>query len=324
MDQIVNALKTLGHSDRLRILALLSYGELTVSELVSILGMSQPRITQYIKSLEDADIIERLKEGSWVFSRINRNNQVVTALVVTVLNSLSESDPLLLADRRRLEDIRSARAKAANDFFATVAQDGGQLGDEYIPRKDIEAQIREVAGDGPFDFMVDLGTGTGRMLDVFADLVARGTGIDNNPDMLKVARHKISEDHMAHLSLRQADLRAAPLGDDVADIVTLHQVLHYLDEPEQALIEAARLLRPGGQVLITDFEAHNLDDFRKLYAHRRLGFTDVQMDNLLRQAGLITEDKRTIAAQDGQPDVKIWKAVKPETDSQRHESVGKS
>ena len=120
--------------------------------------------------------------------------------------------------------------------------------------------------------MVDLGTGTGRILEVFADRVERGSGIDSNQDMLAVARHNLANQACAHLTVRQGDLHSTPLQTASADLVTLHQVLHYLDEPREAIGEAARLLQPGGRILIADFETHNRDEFREKYAHRRLGF----------------------------------------------------
>ena len=310
MDDLATALKVMGHPERLRILAILSYGELTVSELVHILGLSQPRITQYIKSLEDAGIIERLKEGSWVFSRLNRGNAPIAALLATVLNSLPENDSLLLADRRKLEDIRAMRAKSADAFFADVANDRGQLGDEYLPQTDIEARLSEMIGPGPFDFMVDLGTGTGRMLDLFAGRIQRGTGIDNSADMLKVARHNLSGDNQAHISLRLGDLRGTPLNAGIADVVTLHQVLHFLDNPDDAIREAARLLKSGGMVLIVDFESHDFEIFRDKYAHRRLGFNDQSIANWLTASGLSLETTETITGDEDRPGVKIWKAVK--------------
>ncbi len=310
MEQHALALKTLGHTERLRILALLSRGELTVSELVQILGLSQPRVTQYIKSLEAAGIIERLKEGSWVFSRIKRGNTVISALVSTTLATLPQDDPLLTADLRRLEDVRAERSKASEAFFANVANDSGTLGDEYIPKANIEARLREMAGEGPFEFMVDLGTGTGRMLELFADRAARGSGIDNNTQMLRVARHKLGVKGQRHMTVRQGDLSATPLEAGIADLVTLHQVLHYLDDPLEAIREAARLLTDKGCILIADFAFHNYEDFRTDYAHRRLGFEDADIQGWLEAAGLSLEDTQTVKTAKGRPDVKIWRGQK--------------
>jgi len=311
MENVANILKVLGHPERLRILALLSRGELTVSELTHILGLSQPRVTQYINSLESAGVIERLKEGSWVFSRLRNGNASVTALVATTLNALPHDDKTLLSDQKRLLDVRKKRAEAADAFFASVANDTGQLGDEYLPQSDIETAMRELAGEGPFNFMVDLGTGTGRVLDVFSDRITRGTGIDNNTDMLKVARHKLASSGHSHISLRQGDLHRAPIDSGTADLVTLHQVLHYLDDPSEAIAEAARLLTPGGMLLMVDFEAHNQDSFRDNYAHRRLGFTDSDISGWTVQSGLqflpsLLIDNTTTSG----PRVKVWSAKK--------------
>ena len=306
MERLALALKTLGHPERLRILALLSRGELTVSELVQILGLSQPRITQYIQSLEAAGIIERLKEGSWVFSRLRRGNEAISALVATTLASLPQNDPALVADLRRLEDVRAERSKAAEAFFANVANDTSKLGDEYLPKANIEAMLREMAGQGPIKSMVDLGTGTGRMLEVFADMIERGSGIDNNSHMLKVARHKLAESQFSHISVRQGDLHATPLEACMADLVTLHQVLHYLDDPLEAIMEAARLLLPHGKILIADFAAHQYEAFRTDYAHRRLGFDDRDIQSWLGGAGLELTRVETIETASDRPDVKIW------------------
>jgi len=305
MDRLTTALKALAHGERLRILALLSHGELTVSELTQIMGLSQPRVTQYIKSLESAGIIERLKEGSWVFSRLRRGGEGITAIVASTLAALPTDDTQLRADRRRLDDIRARRAEAAQAFFADVANDRGQLGDEYLPQADIEAAMKSLVGKGPYKRLVDLGTGTARVLTLLADRVERGSGIDNSHDMLKVARHRLAEAGLDHLTVRQGDLHASPLDTGCADLVTLHQVLHYLEDPTEAVIEAARLLEPQGRLLIVDFATHDRDSFRETYNHRRLGFSDTEIAEDLARSGLTLIETRTISAPD-RPDVKLW------------------
>jgi len=309
MDSFATALKALGHTDRLRILALLSHGELTVSELVSILNLSQPRVTQYIKSLEAAGVIERLREGSWVFSRVKRGNDGISALVATTLASLPQDDPTLSADQRRLSDVRAERSKLVEAFFADVANDRGQLGNEYLPQGDIEQALLEAAGDKNFDYMVDLGTGTGRMLELFSDRAKRGAGIDTNVEMLTVARHKLASTDFSHMSVQQGDLHATPLGTGIADLVTIHQVLHYLDDPLEAVKEAARLLMQGGTLLIVDFEAHQFEGFREKYAHRRLGFSDAEIITWLEAADMTLSSMQNIGREDENlPAVKIWQA----------------
>lgn len=310
MKELTTALKALGHLERLRILALLSRGELTVSELVQVLGLSQPRVTQYIKSLEEAGIVERVKEGSWVFSRLRRSNADISTLVSTTLSLLPEDDTVLLSDVRKLENVRAKRAEIADKFFANVANDSGQLGDDYLPRENIETAMTDLAGPGPFDYMVDMGTGTGRVLNVFADRVKVGTGIDNNVDMLKVARHNLTAAKSPHMSVRHGDLNATTLSSGVSDFVTLHQVLHYLDHPAQAIAEASRILATNGSLLIVDFAPHNHDDFREKYAHRRLGFTDEDISTWLATNGLTLTKTSQVNTKGQRPDVRLWLGTK--------------
>lgn len=309
MESLASILKTLGHPDRLRIMALLSHGDFTVSEITQVLGLSQPRVTQYINSLEKTDIIERFKEGSWVFSRLNRQNETVAAIIAVALSHLPEDDATLRADKRRLDDIKAGRAKAANAFFAQAANDQNQLGIEYLPREDIDAEMRAMLGEGPHGTLIDLGTGSGRVLSVLSDLFSSGIGIDNNRDMLTVARHSLGLAAYPHMRVQQGDLHNTQLPSGAANIVTLHQVLHYLENLDDAIKEAARLLCGEGQLIIIDFTDHDFEDFRDRFAHRRLGFSDDEMKKLLSANGLVLAETRRVKTRDSYPDVKLWRGI---------------
>jgi len=310
MDAIATLLKTLGHPDRLRILALLCQGELTVSELVQILGLSQPRVTQYIKSLEQADIVERMREGSWVFSRLKHGQDAFSEIITATLAALPQTGQLA-SDRIRLDEVRTARSRQAEAFFTSVANNRGQLGHEYLPQADIESALLDLLPNKVFERMIDLGTGTGRMLELFAPHIRSGIGIDDSVEMLRVARHTLSDDAYAHISVQQADLHEAPVRDGSADLVTLHQVLHYLDDPARAVAEASRLLGVNGHILVTDFTAHDLENYREEYAHRRLGFNDGDMIEFFSRSGLKMIQTRILPAIDkSAPEVKIWHATK--------------
>lgn len=310
MDAISTLLKTLGHPDRLRILALLSQGELTISELVQILELSQPRVTQYIKSLEQAGIVERMREGSWVFSRLKRGHEPSSAIVAATLAALPHSQSLLLGDSQKLEKVRADRSRQAEAFFASVANDHGQLGHEYLPQADIELALLDVLPSQTFDRMVDLGTGTGRMLKLFAPHVRSGIGVDDSVEMLRVARHTLSDDAYTHVSVQQADLHDAPLKDGSADLVTLHQVLHFLEDPVRAVQEAARLLSAEGHLLVIDFAAHEFENYRDDYAHRRLGFSQSDMAQFFADAKFNLVDTVVLQSSNtSTPDVKIWHAI---------------
>ena len=307
-------LKTLGHPDRLRILALLSQGELTVSELVQILALSQPRVTQYIKSLEQVGIVERMREGSWVFSRLKRGQCANSTILAATLAALSNDNAQVVLDRESLNKVRADRSLQAEAFFASVANDHDQLGHEYLPQADIETALLDLVLGQEFQRMVDLGTGTGRMLKLFAPHIRSGVGVDDSVEMLRVARHTLSDDAYTHISVQQADLQDAPLKDGAADLVTLHQVLHFLEEPARAVKEAARLLSEGGHVLITDFATHEFENYRDDYAHRRLGFNDQDMQQFLSENGFeLTKIQTLPAPNPATPDVKIWHAVKTST-----------
>lgn len=311
MDAIATYLKTLGHPDRLRILALLNQGELTVSELVQILELSQPRVTQYIKSLEQIGVVERMREGSWVFSRLKRTGENNPAILEATLAALSDQSVQLDLDGQRLTKVRAERSRQAEAFFASVANDHEQLGHEYLPQADIETALLDLVPGQDFQRMVDLGTGTGRMLKLFAPHIRSGVGVDNSVEMLRVARHTLLDDAFAHISVQQGDLQDAPLKDGASDLVTLHQVLHFLEEPSGAVKEAARLLRDGGHLLITDFALHEFENYRDDFAHRRLGFSDQDMEQFLSENGFEMAQIRTLPPSDSStPDVKIWHALK--------------
>lgn len=315
METFARILKLLGHPDRLRILALLSQEELTVSELVSVLELSQPRVTQYVRSLEDAGILDRIREGSWVFSRLKPSSESDIAEMVTgLLDRLPHNDPALVGDRKRLEQVRKDRACRAEQFFADVANDRGRLSHEFIPQTQVEEAILSKLGGQSFEFMVDLGTGSGRMLALLADRVERGVGVDLSSDMLKVARYTLSDDRFGHLSVQQSDLKKTPLADNIADLVTLHQVLHHLDRPADALREASRLLKPGGVLLVVDFAEHEREEFRSDYAHRRLGFAEQEVSDLMtRFAFNASQATRVKGDEASHPDLLIWQAtLKPE------------
>jgi len=207
--------------------------------------------------------------------------------------------------------VRAERSRQADAFFASVANDQDQLGNEYLPQADIESAMLRLVSGSNFSRMVDLGTGTGRMLKLFAPHIRSGVGIDDSVDMLRVARHTLSDESFAHISVQQADLQDAPLRYGAADLVTLHQVLHFLDDPADAVTEAARLLEVGGHLLITDFAAHQFEHYREDYSHRRLGFSDPDMAQILDQAGFQLIQMEMLPACDpSTPDVKIWYAQK--------------
>ena len=302
-------LRAAAEETRLRILALLAAGELSVSDLTDILGQSQPRISRHLKLLVEAGLVERHREGAWAFFRLVEDR---ASLVEPLVAGLDAARAPLSEDFARLEAVRTQRAEAAQAFFARLAPKWDRLRSLHVPEATVEAAVLDVLGDRPIQNLVDLGTGTGRMLGLLAGRAVRAVGLDSNHAMLSVARANLERMGLARVDLRQGDIHAPPFGRAGFDLVVVHQVLHYLDDPARALREAARLVAPGGRLLVVDFAPHDLEFLRETQAHRRLGFAPEQVTGWLEDAGLPTVTTRDLAPTgevEDQLTVTLWLAT---------------
>jgi ArsR family transcriptional regulator len=279
------ALRAAGEATRLRILGLLAGGELNVKDLTQILGQSQPRISRHLKLMADAGLIRRFREGSWVFFRLAESG-AEAELAQAIVASLDPGDLTLARDHARAQAVQKARAEAAQAYFKAHAGEWDNIRTLHVAEQDVEAAMDQALGEGPFNLLVDLGTGTGRILELFGGHAARALGFDLNHAMLAYARMKHERAGLSHAQVRHGDLYNVPLPDGAADAVVLHQVLHFLDDPAAAIAEASRLLAPGGKLLVVDFAPHELEFLREQSAHRRLGFARDQLGRLLEGAGL--------------------------------------
>ncbi len=301
------ALEALGEPTRLRLAALLAEAELTVTELTTILGQSQPRISRHLKLLVDANLVERHREGAWAFFSLREKGSV--RFVRASLAALDPEDPILVADRTRLAEVRMERTRAADGYFARHAGDWDRLRALHAPDSQVEAALLAAVGAGPFRAVLDLGTGTGRMLTLLGGRAERVVGIDANAAMLSVARANIERAGLRNAQVRQGDLYALPIERDGYDVVILHQVLHYLDDPARVIREAARALRPGGRLFVVDFAPHDLEFLRAEHAHRRLGFAREEIVAALTEAGLTDARSDDVGADKGAKlTVTIWQA----------------
>jgi ArsR family transcriptional regulator len=319
----VGALKAIAEPTRLRLLVLLAAGELSVKDLTGILGQSQPRISRHLKLLAEAGLVERAPEGSWVYFRLADGGQG-SALARLLLESVDRADPVLVRDRRRLEALRLEREKAAQAYFQEHAGEWDRIRALHVAEADVEAAIGEALGPGPFDLLLDLGTGTGRMLELLNGRYRRGLGIDLSPAMLAYARAKLDRSGIANAQVRQGDIYDLALADQSAAALVMHQVLHFLSEPQRAVREAARVLAPGGRLLIVDFAPHDLEFLRQEFAHERLGFAREQVAHWLAECGLELIDTRDLAPADGGPaklTVSMWLAGRPGAGAQAADSA---
>lgn len=312
MDDLLALLRAAGEPTRLRILSILSTGEMTVSEMTQALLQSQPRISRHLKLLADAGLVVRFPEGSWVFYRLNETNENY-ALVDQLIALLPPDDQTLLRDRERLDRVRAERATRAQEYFAANAADWDDLRARHIREDLVEAEMTILLSDTKCDLLVDLGTGTGRMLEIFSSHASRAVGFDINANMLTIARARLDNPDRLHCQVRQGDCADVPLEDGAAGVVIVHQVLHFLDDPARAVGEAARVLAPSGRVLIADFLPHEVEALRDEHAHRRLGFSDDEVIEWLNEADIVNVEARHLQPRrDGDLVVGIWTGVKAE------------
>lgn len=285
LDQTVSILRAAGEPTRLRLLALLSESDLTVSDLIEILGQSQPRISRHLKLLTEARLLERYQEGAWAFFRLGEQGNNAD-LVQQIIGNLDLEDPNFVRDRQRLNVVRQKRAARAAEYFSRSASDWDTIRSLHIDEQMVENAMLDMVGADKFGAMLDLGTGTGRVLELFAGLYSKAVGIDASRDMLAVARSRLDEANLSRVQTRQGDLYLLPTKDGNFDLVTIHQVLHYLEDPAGAIQEASKALNAGGRLLIVDFAPHDLEFLRQEHAHLRMGFDDSQIDEWLEDAGM--------------------------------------
>jgi ubiquinone/menaquinone biosynthesis C-methylase UbiE/DNA-binding transcriptional ArsR family regulator len=305
---LADRFQALADSTRLRILVLLREMELSVGELAQVLGQSQPRVSRHLKILADAGVLERRKEGSWVFLTLSRREATDDLFALIDRWADRQAETLFESDRARTETVRAERAAAANRYFASHAEVWDQIRSLHVAESEVESVIDRTLGRRPLGRLVDIGTGTGRMIELFGPRSSEAIGIDRSSEMLRLARVKLEAAGIAS-SLRQGDMYALPLEDEVADTVIIHQVLHYAHSPATAIAEAARVLKAGGTLLIVDFAAHEREELRERDAHIRLGFEDQAMAEWFAAAGLATDHVEHLEG--GELTVSLWRGVKP-------------
>ena len=304
MTKALTVLRALADPTRLRIVGLVRGMELAVGELALVLRQSQPRVSRHVKILCAAGLIARHKEGAWVFLRLAEGAAAAPALAL--IDALGDDG---VADLARLTAVRAERAAASAGWFAAHAADWDALRSLHVAEDKVEAAVAKALGGRPLGDLLDIGTGTGRMIELLGGSATTALGVDRSPEMLRIARAKIEAAGLAHAQVRQADMYALPLGDAEADTVVLHQVLHYAQEPERAIAEAARVLGPNGRLLVVDFAPHSREELRAHHAHARLGFDDAAVSGWLAAAGL---DARVAAKlPGGDLTVTLWLGSRP-------------
>lgn len=312
IDDLLNWLRATGEPTRLRILALLRVRDLSVGELVQILDQSQPRLSHHLKVLTTAGLVERLPEGSWVFYRAASSGGAV-GFLDGLFDQIDLSQRPFQIDIAELADVGDKRAKSAETYFADIAETWDKIRELHSPNTAIEAELLSLAGAAPFKRMLDFGTGTGRMLALFAPLAEAAEGIDLSHQMLTVARANLEKAGISGARVRQGNVMSVPFDDSSADLVIIHQVLHFMDAPGKVIAEAARVLEPGGRLLIVDFAPHELEFLRTEHGHHRLGIRHDMLCDWASRSKLSVSDPLAIEPPENMEKgltVNIWSARK--------------
>ena len=301
----VDLFRALADPTRLRIVHLLREMELAVGELALVVGQSQPRVSRHVRILVEAGLADKRKEGSWVFLRLCAG--ATSDALIGFLDGAAPSATEKLwieADQARLTAVRAERARAAEDYFASHAEEWDAQRSLYVPEAQVEAMMTQMLGAQSLGSLLDIGTGTGRMATLLAGQASSVIAIDRSAEMLRLARGKLPQEIADKVRFLAGDFNALPVEDGSADTAILHQVLHYAPAPEKVIAEVARTLRASGRLMIVDFAPHEREELRARDAHARLGFSDEQMTNWFRTAGLAMESVEALAG--GELTVKLW------------------
>jgi ubiquinone/menaquinone biosynthesis C-methylase UbiE len=305
MDRLLTSLRAAAEPTRLRLLALAGRGAFCVSEFTEILGQSQPRLSRHLKLLCDCGLLDRVREGANVWFGLPHGEP--GALARDLVARLPEDDPTLEADRRQAARVLAERARIASESFRRQGADWDEMRALDLPAQAVEAALLALVPETDAGRLLDIGTGTGRVLELLAPRVSQGIGVDASKAMLALARSRLARPGFAHCSVRLADMYRLPLAEASFDIAVVQMVLHYAEDPPGVLAEVVRVLRPGGRLIVIDLAHHYRDDLVTKLAHRWPGFNDSDMRALLEDAGMQQNEPVAI---DGPLACRIWPATR--------------
>ncbi len=315
---LVTILRAAGESNRIRILTLCADCDLSAGELTRILGQSQPSISRHLRLLCDAGLLERHQEGSWAFFHLPTSG-TVAKIVRFMVEQIEDDNPLVIRDRDRLDAIKRERRARSERYFNQNAARWDQIRTMHVDEKRVEAEIRNMVSTLQVKDLLDIGTGTGRMLQLCADQVQHAIGIDLSHDMLSVARVNLSEPNFNHCIVRHADMYGLPFGSPSFDLAILHMVLHFADQPWDVIGEASRVIRSGGHLLLVDFAPHDVQELREKHEHRRLGFRNKEIASWSKSHLLKISKAQSLPSKN--LTVNIWLLCKGHTHAPMHANL---
>lgn len=306
MDTLLAALRAAAEPTRLRLLALGARGAFCVTELTEILGQSQPRLSRHLKLLCESGLLAREREGAnaWFALPTGPDGDLARQLVA----HLPADDAILESDRRQAARVLAERARAASERFRRQGADWDEMHALDLPAPAVESALLSLVPEQSGTRLLDIGTGTGGVLELLAPRIAQGLGVDASKAMLALARARLSRAGLSHCAVRLADMYRLPLADASFDIAVLQMVLHYAEDPAGVVAEAARVLGPRGRLILIDLAKHDRQDLTAKLAHRWPGFADAAIATMLEGAGLRAGPPLRVA---GPLEIRIWPAARP-------------
>jgi len=305
MEQLLASLRAAAEPTRLRLLALTARGAFCVMEFTEILAQSQPRLSRHLKLLCDCGLLDRVREGANVWFALPTGDE--GALARELVARLPSDDPVLEADRRQAARVLAERARIASESFRQKGADWDEMRALDLPAQAVEDALLALIPCGPEGRLLDIGTGTGRALELLAPRVKQALGVDASKAMLALARARLSGPEFAHCAVRLADMYRLPLADRTFDTVVLQMVLHHAEDPAGAVREAARVLNAGGRLLVIDLAEHDRTDLTGKLAHRWPGFSDAAINRMFSVTEVEWRDPVTVP---GPLSIRIWPAIR--------------
>ncbi len=306
LEELLIIFRAISDPTRLRLMGLTSKTELSVSELTQILAQSQPRISRHLKLLCEAGLLERFQEGTSVFYRAENNNSHPD--LIKVIDKIITNSDWMSLDFSRLQEAKKNRSKKIEDYFKANASRWDQIRSMHVPELEVENYLLRIISGKKIKKFLDIGTGTGRILELFGKNVDQGWGIDNSKEMIAMARQAIERANLKNCHVRFSDMYSLPFFDKSIDMICIHQVLHFANDPEEAIKESSRVLNIGGTIIVIDFLPHNIESLRQDHAHKRLGFSNFEITKWLESSKLKIVNKKQFS---GNPlTVVIWVAEK--------------
>lgn len=303
--QLLDSFSALADATRCRMLFVLGRQELTVSELCAVLQLPQSTVSRHLKTLADAGLVVSRRDGTSRFYSPAPDEGGAQARIWEVTRATLADTPAATADARRLDRVLARRSETSQQFFATTAGQWDRLRDELFGA---DFALGALVGLIPDTWVVgDLGCGTGATTASLAPNVARVIGVDGSSEMLAAAARRLGR--FTNVDLRKGTLEALPIDRASLDAAVMMLVLHHVPAPAEALAEAARVIKPGGRLLLVDMAPHEHDEYRRQMGHVWLGFAEDHVRRLLTHAGFSNVRVQPLPSNDAAKGPALFAAV---------------